>query len=97
MNKSKLINNDVKMGVNVDIEAKVKELLDNKQYEEVIQLMDQTLEKEQTSAYYFYRAYARDKISRHWDKNFEHILIHKDNYVPIKGHLQAKNGLCIGL
>lgn len=74
MKKSEINFNDVKMGELVDIDAKVKELLDNKQYEEVIQLMDIALEKEQNSAYYFYRAYARNKISRNWDKNFKLIL-----------------------
>ena len=74
MKKSEINFNDVKMGELVDIDAKVKELLDNKQYEEVIQLMDIALEKEQNSAYYFYRAYARNKISRNWDKNFKIIL-----------------------
>ncbi len=74
MKKSEINFNDVKMGELVDIDAKVKELLDNKQYEEVIQLMDTALEKEQTSAYYFYRAYARNKISKNWDKIFKLIL-----------------------
>ena len=74
MKKPEISKSNVEMGVNVEIEAKVKELLDAKQYEDVILLMDQTLEKEQNSAYYFYRAYARNKISRNWDKNFKIIL-----------------------
>ena len=74
MKKSEINFNDVKMGELVDIDAKVKELLDNKQYEEVILLMDQYLETEQTSAYFFYRAYARNKIPKNWDKNFKLIL-----------------------
>jgi len=74
MKKSEINNSDVMMGENVDIEAKVKELLDINQYEEVILLMDQCLNKEQTSDYYFYRAYARNKIYKNWDKNFKLIL-----------------------
>lgn len=74
MKKSEINFNDVKMGELVDIDAKVKELLDNKQYEEVIHLMDMTLEEERTSAYYFYRAYARNKISKNWVQNFKLIL-----------------------
>lgn len=61
MKKPETSISDMKMGVNEDVEAKVKDLLDSKQYEDVILLMDQILDKEQTSAYYFYRAYARNK------------------------------------
>lgn len=74
MKKSEINNSNVMMGEDVNIEARVKELLDTNQYEEVILLMDQCLNKEQTSDYYFYRAYARNKISKNWDNNFNLIL-----------------------
>lgn len=74
MKKSEINNSDAKIGENVDFEAKVKELLDTNQYEEVILLMDQCLNKEQKSDYYFYRAFARNKISKNWDNNFKLIL-----------------------
>lgn len=83
MKKPETSISDMKMGVNEDVEAKVKDLLDSKQYEDVILLMDQILDKEQTSAYYFYRAYARNKITRHWDMNFKLILDDLNHAVAI--------------
>lgn len=59
----------------MDITGEIKGLIDSKQYKEIIILMDQALAREESSDYYFYRAYARyESKSGNYEQNIKLIL-----------------------
>ena len=59
----------------MDITENIKKLIESKQYEEFIILMGQALAREESSDYYFYRAYARyESKSGNYEQNIKLIL-----------------------